>query len=161
MTISFLFTVALVFKWPTVTYTNQKKWLQKNGNVTKEMDNLIFIESLGLDIRKEIAVILIRSWSCLNYFKGYHAYQNIWIPEIGEIILEKLNQWIHLINRRTSCRKFKGTTRKFANTVFYFLKSDDNNKCGIEVTVKRHNLGDGGGMQVLYLLNFERRKAYW
>lgn len=52
MTISFLFTVALVFKWPTVTYTNQKKWLQKNENVTKEMDNLIFIESLGLDIRK-------------------------------------------------------------------------------------------------------------
>lgn len=33
------------------------------------MDNLIFIESLGLDIRKEIAVILIRSCSCLKFFQ--------------------------------------------------------------------------------------------
>ena len=55
--------------------------------------------------------------------------------------------------------KFKRTSGKFAKSIFCFLKSDDN-KCWIEVTVKRCTLGDGERMQVPCLLNFEGRKAY-
>ena len=41
-----------------------------------------------------------------------------------------------------------GKSRKFANTVFYFLKSDENHHCKITVTGKGTNAGDERGMKV-------------
>ena len=55
----------------------------------------------------------------------------------------------------------KGTSGKFARSIFYFLKSEGNNKCWIdEVTSMQCNLGGGEGMQVPCLLDYEGRKAY-
>ena len=55
----------------------------------------------------------------------------------------------------------KGTSAKFTRSIFQFLKGEDNSKSWIdEVTGKRCNLGDGEGMQVLCLLDYERRSAY-
>ena len=54
----------------------------------------------------------------------------------------------------------KGTSVKFTKTNFYFLKSDDDNKCWIELTGKQYKLCVGEGIQVPHLLNFEVRKAY-
>ena len=48
-----------------------------------------------------------------------------------------------------------GKSGRFAKTIFCFLKGDENNRCTIEVTGKRCNLGDGEGMQVPCLLHFE------
>ena len=54
----------------------------------------------------------------------------------------------------------KGTNGKFAKTILYFLKCDESNRCLVEVTGKRRNLGDGEGMQVPCMQHFEERKVY-
>ena len=48
-----------------------------------------------------------------------------------------------------------GKSGRFAKTIFFFLRSDPNNKCTIEITGKRCNLGDGEGLQVPCVLYFE------
>ena len=42
----------------------------------------------------------------------------------------------------------KGTSGRFAKTIFYFLRSDAHSSAWAKVTGKWSNLGDGEGMQV-------------
>ena len=45
----------------------------------------------------------------------------------------------------------KGTSGKYAKTVFIFLRSDILSICSVEVTAKAVNLGEGKGMRVLQI----------
>ena len=47
----------------------------------------------------------------------------------------------------------KVTSRRFAKTIFYFLRSDAYSSAWAKVTGKRCNLDDGEGMQVLCKLS--------
>ena len=54
-----------------------------------------------------------------------------------------------------------GKDGKFANTAFYFLRTDDYSSCNVLIKGKPVNLGDGDGMQVSCLLNFvDRNEVY-
>ena len=42
----------------------------------------------------------------------------------------------------------KGTSGKYAKTIFYFLRNDSVNVCKVKVTGKAVNLGDDKGMRI-------------
>ena len=52
------------------------------------------------------------------------------------------------INEKIMGHLKKGTSGRFAKTIFYFLRSDAYSSAWAKVTGKRCNLGDGEGMQV-------------
>ena len=85
------------------------------------------------------------------------------MPKVGEILdtrMEPENREdkyaVAVIDRESSIVGHlpKGTSGKYAKTVFFFLQSDALNICSVEVTAKAVNLGDGKGMRVLRKLIF-------
>ena len=52
------------------------------------------------------------------------------------------------INEKIVGHLKKGTSGRFAKTIFYFLLSDAYSGAWAKVTGKRYNLGNGEGMQV-------------
>ena len=52
------------------------------------------------------------------------------------------------INEKIVGHLKKGTSGRFAKTIFYFLRSDTYSSAWAKVSGKRCNLGDGEGMQV-------------
>ena len=52
------------------------------------------------------------------------------------------------INEKIVGHLKKGTSRRFANTIFYFLCSDAYSSAWTKITGKRCNFGDGEGMQI-------------
>ena len=54
----------------------------------------------------------------------------------------------------------KGKTGQFAKTIFYFLKSCDDNCCYVEVTGKTKNQGDGMGRKVPCTLLFSAEEKF-
>ena len=52
------------------------------------------------------------------------------------------------INEKIVGHLKKGTSGRFAKTIFYSLRSDAYSSAWIKVTGKRCNLGDGEGMQL-------------
>ena len=54
----------------------------------------------------------------------------------------------------------KGTSGRFAKTIFYLLRSDAYSSAWAKVTGKRCNLGDGEGKQVLCKLSLSRQPKF-
>ena len=54
----------------------------------------------------------------------------------------------------------KGTSRKCAKILFYFLKCDESNRYWVEVSGKYCNLSNREEMQDLFILHFKGRKVY-
>ena len=54
----------------------------------------------------------------------------------------------------------KGKTGRFAKTIFYFLKSCDDNCCYVKVTGKAINQGDGMGMKVPANCYFQLKRSF-
>ena len=54
----------------------------------------------------------------------------------------------------------KGKTGRFAKTIFYFLKSCDDNCCYVKVTGKAMNQGGGMGMKVPCKLLFSAEEKF-
>ena len=50
----------------------------------------------------------------------------------------------------------KGKSRKYAKTIFYFLKTYSLNICYVKITGKPVNVGDNKGMRIPFLLQFTR-----
>ena len=50
-----------------------------------------------------------------------------------------------------------GKNGKFAKTIFYFLRADQDVKCKVVITCEEVNLDDGYGMQVSCKLKISRR----
>ena len=54
----------------------------------------------------------------------------------------------------------KGSSGRFAKTMFYFLRNDNYAKCCVKITGKPINLADSEGMQVPCMLELEGQGRY-
>ena len=88
---------------------------------------------------------------------GFHVYRNKWEPVIGEILntsMEPQNEVdkyaMAVLDKEKSVNGHlpKGTSGKYAKTIFYFLRNDSVNVCKVEVTGKAVNLGEDKGMRI-------------
>ena len=106
-----------------------------------------------------------RRWKLFwNLLKEHHTYQKVW-KLLKETIIQdeycnKLQTQLAIRRGHVAGYLKKGTSRKFAKAIFYFLKCDENNRCWVEVNGKRWNLGDRERMQAPCLLHFGWRKVY-
>ena len=140
----------------------------KNKNINNEVSNNLHFDNLQVDGQKELEIILTTSYKCSSFLKGYHAYQNMCDPVKEEFIQAGMEP-MNLVDKyaATAIRGGhavgllkKRTNEKFANTIFYFLQCDENNRCWVEFTGKRFNHGFEKEMQVPCMLHFDRRKGY-
>ena len=107
-------------------------------------------------LEDEFPVVLITTLDLETFIKGHHVYKDIWAPKQGEqldVLMEPDNQMDKLavcvkINEKILGHLKKGTSGRFAKTIFYFLRSGSHSSVRKKVTGKRRNLGDGEGMQV-------------
>ena len=97
-----------------------------------------------------------------SYIKGYQEYKGIWTPTV-EQALKAVREPKHVADKCAVCAMLgeeivghlkKGRTRRFAKTVFYFLRADEKGSCTAIVNGKAVNLGDGETMQVPCTLHF-------
>ena len=44
------------------------------------------VEKLVTAMNEELPIVTINSFETVSNVKGYHIYQGIWIPKIGEIL---------------------------------------------------------------------------
>ena len=115
----------------------------------------------AVEVRRQS--IVQRNTSCLTksyainaFVMSYHVYKKNWTPSIGDELhgftepANKLDKYAAPVKDKRDVIGHlpHGKSRKFANTVFYFLKSDENHHCKITVTGKGTNAGDGRGMKV-------------
>ena len=94
---------------------------------------------------------------------GYHVYKKNWTPSIVDE-LQGFMEPTNKLDKYAVAIKGKegdvighlplGKSGKFAKTVFYFLKSDNNHHCRITVTGKATDPGGRLGMKVACQLSF-------
>ena len=107
-------------------------------------------------LQDELPIVLITTLDLETFIKGHHVYKDIWTPKQGEqldVLMEPDNRMDKFavcvkINEKIVGHLKKGTSGRFAKTIFYFLRSDAYSSAWAKVTGKRCNLGDGEGMQV-------------
>ena len=113
------------------------------------------VEKLVTSMNEELPIVTINSLETVSNVKGYHIYQGIWVPTIGE--REQKETPGNPKDKYAVCVKKNecigghlslGKTSNFAETVFYFLRADKYNICEVEITEKPVNFSDGEGMQV-------------
>ena len=93
---------------------------------------------------------------------GYHEYQNTWIPIVGEVLqcrMEPDNNVdkyaVAVMNKhRVVGHLIKGKNRKFAKSVFFFLRVDVTNSTKVTINGKAVNKGKGMGMEVPCTITF-------
>ena len=108
------------------------------------------------------------SFNLDSFIKGYHVYQDVWSPELQEMlsavpeprnIVEKYAVSVQRDDEVVG-HLMKGKSGRFAKTIFYFLRADKKNDCTVVVTGKAINRGDGEGMQVPCTLNFKGHRKW-
>ena len=107
-------------------------------------------------LQDKVPIVLITTLDLETFVKRHHVYKDIWTPKQGEqldVLIEPDNRMDKFavyvkINEKIVGHLEKGTSRMFAKTIFYFLRSDAYSSAWAKVTGKRCNLGDGEGMQV-------------
>ena len=84
-------------------------------------------------LQDELPIVLITTLDLETFIKGRHVFKDTWTSKQGE----QLNVLMELDNRMdkfTVCMKInekivwhfkKDTSRRFAKTIFYFLRSDE------------------------------------
>ena len=93
-------------------------------------------------------VFLITTLDLETFIKGHHVYKDIWTPKQGEqldVLMEPDNRMDKFavcvkINEKIVGHLKKGTSGKFAKTIFYFLCSYAYSSAWAKVTGKRCNL---------------------
>ena len=106
--------------------------------------------------KDELPIVLITTVDLETFIKGHHVYKDIRTPKQGEqlvVLMEADNRMDKFavcvkINEKIVGHLKKGTSGRFAKTIFYFLRSDAYSSAWAKVTGKRCNLGDGEGIQV-------------
>ena len=109
-----------------------------------------------MNLQDELPIVLFTTLDLETFIKGHHVYKDIWTPKQGEqldVLMEPDNRMDKFavcvkINEKIVGHLKKGTSGRFAKTIFYFLRSDAYSSAWAKVTGKRRNLGDGEGMQV-------------
>lgn len=106
--------------------------------------------------QEEFPLVIVKSFEMDCFVKSYHVYKSIWTPVIGEILTSERESG-NIIDKYAVCVKKDniivghlplGKSGKFAKTIFYFLRADEESCCAVTITGKPVNLGNGDGMQV-------------
>ena len=114
------------------------------------------VENLVTVMNEQLPIVTINSFKTVSNVKGYHVYQGIWVPKIGETLSTEgepcnpKNKYVVRVKKNESIVRHLplGKTGNFAKTIFYFLRADKYSISEIEITGKPVNLGNGEGMQV-------------
>ena len=116
----------------------------------------------------EIPILLLEEYAVNSHVMGYHDYINLWNPQIGRIYETRTepenakdrSAVTVLDNQRVVGHLMKGPTGRFAKTVFYFLRAENDNKCLVNVLARPLNEEDNKGMKVPCKLHFVGRKEF-
>ena len=112
-------------------------------------------------LQDELPIVLITTLDLETFIKGDHVYKDICTPKQCQqldVLIERDNP----MDKFAVCVKIhekivgylkKGTSGRFAKTIFYFLRSDGYTNPWENVTGKMCNLDDGEGMQNLYFFD--------
>ena len=126
------------------------------------------VEKLVTAMNEELPIATLNSFETVSNVKGYHVYQGIWVPKIGETLSTE-GEPSNYKDKYAVCVKKNecivehfplGKTRNFAKTIFYFLRADKYTICKAEMTGKPVNLGNDEGMQVPYKQKFSARSKF-
>ena len=119
-------------------------------------------------LQDELSIVLITTWDLKTFIKGHHVYKDTWTPKQGEQ-LDALMEPDNRLDKFAVCVKInekivgnlkKGTSGRFAKTIFYLLRSDAYSSAWAKVACKRCNLGDGEGTQVPYKLSLSGQPKF-
>ena len=120
-------------------------------------------------LQDELPIILTVEISHETEIKGHPVYKDIWAPELGEH-LEVQCEPENPVDKYAVCLKTsngtivghlkKGKSGRFAKTIFYYLGSHPQAKCTAKVTGTRFNLGDGEGLRVSRILQFNEERQF-
>ena len=93
-------------------------------------------------------IILLTYHEMKSTVMGFHVYRNKWEPVIGEILNTRMEPQNKEKEKSVIGHLPKGTSEKYAKTIFYFLRNDSVNVCKVKVTGKAVNLGDNKVMRI-------------
>ena len=94
---------------------------------------------------EEIPIVRLKYYAINAFVMGYQVYKKHWTPSIGDELqgfiesTNKLGKYAVAVKGKDGDvigHLSLGKSGKFAETVFYFLKSDKNHQCKITVTGK-------------------------
>ena len=140
-------------------------FLVLSQSLGKKMD---LVEKLVIAVNEGFPIVTINSFETVSNVKGYHIYQGIWVPKIGETFSTERepgnpkDKYAFYV-KKNECivgHLLRGKTSNFAKTIFYFLRADKYSICEVEITGKPANLGDGEGMQVPCKLKLTGRSKF-
>ena len=100
---------------------------------------------MNFSIEEELPIILLKEFELNSNTKGYHAYMMKWNPTIGEFPtarLETENEFEKISVAVEKCHVVvghlsKGKTGRFAKTISFSLRGDNENFCKVEVNEKK------------------------
>ena len=129
-------------------------------------EKIDLVEKSVTAMNEELPIVTINSFETVSNIKGYHVYQGISVPKIGETLSTEKEPSNPKDKYAVCVKKNKcivghlplGKTGNFAKTIFYFLRADKYSICEDEITGKPVNLGDGQGMQVPCKLKHSHKK---
>ena len=126
-------------------------------------------------MNEELPIVTINTFETASTAKGYHVYQGIWVPKIGETLSTE-RETSNPKDKYALCVKKKeckvghlplGKTGNFAKTIFHFLRADEYSICEVEITGKPINQSDGevpckwrGSLQVPCKLKLTGRSKF-
>ena len=103
-----------------------------------------------------LPILVLSGFQLDNFVKGYHAYQEFWVPTVGEFIsarrqeenpVDRFAVTVTKQGRVIGRHSKKGASGRFSKLISYFLK-DKYSSCRVVIQGNRVNLGDGEGLQV-------------
>ena len=113
--------------------------------------------SMVANYEEPMKIILLTYHEMKSTVMGFHVYRNKWEPVIGEILnarMEPQNEVdkyaVAVLDKEKNVIGHlpKGTSGKYAKTIFHFLRNDSVNVCKVKVTGNAVNLGDHKGMRI-------------
>ena len=90
------------------------------------------VEKLVTAMKEELPIVTINNFETVSNGKGYHVYQGVWVPKIGEKLLREREPDSPKDKYAVCIKKNEcivghlplGKTGNFAKTIFYFLRAD-------------------------------------
>ena len=105
-------------------------------------------------------ILLLTCFEIESTVIGFHVYRNIWEPVMREVLktcmkpLNEVDMYAVAFDDKNDINGHLPNEKsgRYANTIFYFLRSDLLNICNVKITGKAVSLGDSNGMRIPWLL---------
>ena len=119
--------------------------------------------SMVINNKEPMKIILLTYFEIESTVMGFHVYRNNRQTVIGEVLktcmepqeeVEKYAAAVVDNENNVTGHLPKGKSGEYAETIFYFLKTDPLNICHVKITGKAVNLGDNKRMRIPCLLQF-------